>query len=316
MDHELMQKLAQELKEAREKSGITIEQINSKTRIDKRYLAAIEAGNFEIMPEVYIRAFIKEYANTVGLDGSQILKNYDKAKKGLDFDEKNDVENEDNDEVKSNSVTKKLHEAAKIDKKNTSIEENKNQKKMIYYASLGISLLVLIFVAYKIILDEPNNQIVTEKPFEQIIEEQNSSESLENQNQINENIESPEKIKNISTSNAKQNSSVKKAQLDNNKSSALNSDLLNLTIVGTNKSWIRVVTDNSDNTEFVLEEGMTKVLSANERFYIHVGNSDGVKLLLNNKDLNFRGAPGKVRKVFVTKDGIEYLRRTPNINGR
>nr|WP_321303417.1 helix-turn-helix domain-containing protein [uncultured Trichococcus sp.] len=44
------------------------------TKIQKRYLIAIEEGNFEIMPgNFYVRAFIKQYADTVGLDGDRLL---------------------------------------------------------------------------------------------------------------------------------------------------------------------------------------------------------------------------------------------------
>ena len=59
---------------------------------------------------------------------------------------------------------------------------------------------------------------------------------------------------------------------------------------------------------------LMKELNAKDKFYLHIGNSGGIKLLLNNQDLSFSGATGRVRKIFVTKNGIEYLRRTPIIN--
>ncbi len=80
------------------------------------------------------------------------------------------------------------------------------------------------------------------------------------------------------------------------------------------KSWIRVVSDEKDNMEFIIDQGITKVLNAKEKFYLHIGNSGGVKIFLNNKDLFFSGSEGKVRKIFVTKNGIEYLKRTPIFN--
>ena len=72
-----------------------------------------------------------------------------------------------------------------------------------------------------------------------------------------------------------------------------------------------MVSHNKDNVEFIIDKGMIKVFYAKEKFYLHVGNSAGVKLYLNNKDLLFSGSDGKVRKIFVTENGIEYLRRTP-----
>ncbi len=68
MSNQLLKKIADELREARQKKKISIDQIFTKTRIDKKYLNAIEDGNFSIMPDVYIRAFIKEFAKNVGLN--------------------------------------------------------------------------------------------------------------------------------------------------------------------------------------------------------------------------------------------------------
>ena len=76
MSNQLVKKIADELKEARKKKKISIEQIFTKTRIDKKYLNAIEDGNFSIMPDVYIRAFIKEFAVNVGLNPNEIIEKY------------------------------------------------------------------------------------------------------------------------------------------------------------------------------------------------------------------------------------------------
>ncbi len=77
---------------------------------------------------------------------------------------------------------------------------------------------------------------------------------------------------------------------------------------------MRIVTDDANTTEFIIQNNMKKVFGAKSKIYLHIGNSGGVKLQLNGKELNFRGSPGRVRKILITKNGIEYLRRTPQIN--
>lgn len=65
------------LKEAREAQSISLDSLQETTKIQKRYLAAIEEGNFHILPgKFYARAFIKEYATAVGLDSNELLVEY------------------------------------------------------------------------------------------------------------------------------------------------------------------------------------------------------------------------------------------------
>ena len=68
-----------ELKQAREASGLTLNDIADTTLINVKYLAAIEEGDTAILPQTYIRAFLREYAAAIGLDPAAIMKKYDTA---------------------------------------------------------------------------------------------------------------------------------------------------------------------------------------------------------------------------------------------
>lgn len=69
-----MDNIGQTLKAAREKKGYTLDDLQQITKIQKRYLIAIEENNFEALPgQFYVRAFVRQYANTVGLDGDAIV---------------------------------------------------------------------------------------------------------------------------------------------------------------------------------------------------------------------------------------------------
>ncbi|TQS75492.1 helix-turn-helix domain-containing protein [Ornithinibacillus gellani] len=69
--------IGSKLKEARETKGISLDTLQETTKIQKRYLIAIEEGNFNILPgKFYARAFIKEYAVAVGLDANELLESY------------------------------------------------------------------------------------------------------------------------------------------------------------------------------------------------------------------------------------------------
>lgn len=69
-----MNEVGEKLKEARQAKGYTLDDLQQITKIQKRYLVAIEEGNLDVLPgNFYARAFIKQYADTVGLNGDQLL---------------------------------------------------------------------------------------------------------------------------------------------------------------------------------------------------------------------------------------------------
>ncbi|AJG93463.1 DUF4115 domain-containing protein [Bacillus anthracis] len=72
-----MTELGQKLKEARETKGLSVDQLHEITKIQKRHLVAIEEGNYDVLPGAfYARAFIKQYADAVGLNGEELLVEY------------------------------------------------------------------------------------------------------------------------------------------------------------------------------------------------------------------------------------------------
>lgn len=71
-------KIGQKLQAARQSKGYTLDDLQQLTKIQKRYLIAIEDEKFDELPgDFYVRAFVKQYADTVGLDGNDLLKEFD-----------------------------------------------------------------------------------------------------------------------------------------------------------------------------------------------------------------------------------------------
>ena len=62
-----------ELRQVREQKAISLEALAAQTKIQRRILVAIEAGDWETLPEpVYIRGFVNRYATALGLDGATL----------------------------------------------------------------------------------------------------------------------------------------------------------------------------------------------------------------------------------------------------
>lgn len=72
-----MNSFSEELRKERENKGITLSDIALKTRIHIKYLQAIEQGAFDILPQTYVRAFIKAYAEAIGYNAVEALRKYD-----------------------------------------------------------------------------------------------------------------------------------------------------------------------------------------------------------------------------------------------
>jgi len=74
----------QELKRAREQKRVSLADIADRTLINIKHLEAIERGNTAILPEAYVRAFIREYAAAIGLDGDETLRRFDEGRRTPD----------------------------------------------------------------------------------------------------------------------------------------------------------------------------------------------------------------------------------------
>jgi transcriptional regulator with XRE-family HTH domain len=70
-----------ELRKAREFRDISLEDISRITKINVKFLQALEEENFNILPEPYIRAFLKAYATVVEMNVAKVMSEYEAWKK-------------------------------------------------------------------------------------------------------------------------------------------------------------------------------------------------------------------------------------------
>lgn len=79
-----MGELGELLKEARQQKGLSLEQVEEATRIRRKYLQALEEENFGVLPaEVYVKGFLRNYAQYLDLDVEEVMALYaEKAARG------------------------------------------------------------------------------------------------------------------------------------------------------------------------------------------------------------------------------------------
>ncbi|KUP08320.1 hypothetical protein Q73_06110 [Bacillus coahuilensis m2-6] len=168
-----MTELGSRLKEAREAKGLSLEDVQEITKIQKRYLQGIEEGNYSVMPgKFYVRAFIKQYAEAVNLNSDELFSEY-----------ANDVPKTEPDDYQQPLSRVKT---------NSQVSE-KGSKLMEFFPMFLVIFFVIlaIVVAYYFIQkamnttnssevpDEPQEQVIIEETSDPIIEEDEPEEQSE-----------------------------------------------------------------------------------------------------------------------------------------
>jgi len=74
-----MGELGQLLRDIREEKNISLEEVENATRIRKKYLVALEEGDYDTLPTPgHVRGFLRNYALYIGLDLKQVEEMYTK----------------------------------------------------------------------------------------------------------------------------------------------------------------------------------------------------------------------------------------------
>src|SRR4051794_5819264 len=69
-----MGELGAKLRGERERRGIGIDQVEAETRIRAKFLLALEEERFDLLPgPAYVRAFVRDYAEQLGLDPQELV---------------------------------------------------------------------------------------------------------------------------------------------------------------------------------------------------------------------------------------------------
>ncbi len=287
MASEELKNFSNELKEQREKTGITLQQISQSTKIDLKFLRSIEDGNFDILPEIYVKAFIKEYAGCINLNPNETIKKYEKAKVGLEtkklnadvFEETKNESTTAENESKPTKIESDIIDSNKIDSPKVGINNNKFQFSIkINYVIGTLILLSALSILYYSIIYTPEKEIITVN---------NQSE-----NKSTERFEVE-----------KQNSSNQGNDIQN----FYKDDSLKLLIQTNADVWVKVIKDGKNVHQKVTPKDSKLQFKAKDKFSVSVGNAGVVKIFYNDNEIKNLGKYGEIRNVTITPDTIKFL---------
>lgn len=267
------------LKEAREKQGLSLKDLQEKTKIRSKYLAALESEEYELIPgEAYVKAFIKGYADYLNLDGAQLLDEYNQIKE--------------------------MERKAKEEEETTENEKNENPSILhnkVFLSSLVVLFILLVvgFVVYNVFLlnDSKNevNNIADENYNLDIVANKNEIESkneLEQddivvENDYNEVKEVSSQANSLFNNGSNKDETVLK-RLDSKKK------IIKLIVI--DRSWLEIAVDGNKVFTGILEKGEEKEYTGYEKLNLTIGNAAGIKVKIDKQESGPWGRKGEVVK--------------------
>ncbi|MCM3113902.1 DUF4115 domain-containing protein [Neobacillus sp. MER 74] len=275
-----MTELGNRLKEARLANGLSLDDLQSMTKIQKRYLIGIEEGNYASMPgNFYVRAFIKQYAEALSLDPDEIFETY-----------KGEIPASLNDELPQQLSRVKTHKS--ISESNSKIFDIL-PKVLIGVFVIGVASLLYYFV-YKHAGDNTNESINKENEPVKIVKSENLEKEkaeVNKKDDIQEKTDNTEQQTTVEES-PKQEITAVQSSGRNSTYELKNADKFVVKLVSKGQTWVSI--KNGKGKSFfqgLLKKGgtesQTEDLSAESAAVIRVGNAADTEIYVNDQKLEY-----------------------------
>jgi len=268
------------LRKAREEKELSLKDIQEITKIRLQYLEAMEEGNFEAIPgEVYRKGFLVNFANAVGLDGQQLLERYYQIKNELPPSIQPVTDKE------KKEITRGSAENAKRQTKRFRLKNKAN-----FWA--GIAIIIFIVVSQCLIVPLLNVGSDSSGDAQDI---SRATEARSTVGEDNGNREDQSADEKTNVPEEMVNTQVFPAPI---------------TVYAefTENVWVRVKADGKyiymDNGVTFTKDSPKQVWTAQESLEIRVGNSGGIKLTFNGKEVDVLGKHGVSQTYRFTPEGL------------
>ncbi|MGA9121562.1 MAG: RodZ domain-containing protein [Bacteroidota bacterium] len=256
------------LRKAREARHYTLADIADATLINIDHLRALEEGRTDILPEAYIRAFVREYAAAVGLNAQDIMELYN-----AEQHPEAPTEGRTGPAEKSSS----LPEEPAAERRGLMLNSGQYTRTIVVLVSLAICAIVTwnIFGV--------RGSIDRRDSFRDVLRENEERAGIQT---------GPD--------------NAPKGMTDSLQRTATNQDSLTLTARTTDSVWVRMMIDDTGPREYLFHPNMKITWrGANQFLFFTIGNAGALQLYLNGRSLGAAGKPGRVvQELVVNRHGI------------
>lgn len=288
-----MTELGNILRENREAKGISLDELQSITKIQKRYLLGIEEGNYSMMPgKFYVRAFIKQYAEAVGLNPDQLVEQY-KSEIPVTY-------NEELPEQLSRVQTRK----------GMSAETSKIVELLpkILIGAVIIAVIALIWYFFVQSAGDDSNEPATTGKNQTTVEEPKVEEDEETDLDEKPADEKPVEEEPVET--PEQNLTVVSSSGGNTIYELKNTDKFIVKVVSLGETWVGVK-NGSGKTVFQAtlikgkNESQSADLTNDTKAVLNVGRAPDTEIYVNDQKLEYAVPPGEVTTQVITINFIK-----------
>ncbi|AKL84458.1 DUF4115 domain-containing protein [Bacillus atrophaeus] len=295
-----MTELGIRLKEAREEKAMSLDDLQAATKIQKRYLTALEEGNYDIIPgSFYVRAFIKQYAEAVGLDSDQLFEEF-----------KKDIPNTYHDDVSEKlSGMKSQRELPKPASKALEVLPT------ILVIAGVLVVIAIIYVVVQLTMNKSNDQ--SDAASKKAVTQSESKYEIPKDSTLKDNKKSSSETdskKDTKTSSAKKDDekksdsgklSIKATGTEGSATTyeVSGADKIELELAASDSAWIRVRDENSSSLkEGTLKKGETykKDITDQKQVDIRTGYAPNLKIKINGEVLSYELDPKDVMAQTIT----------------
>jgi cytoskeleton protein RodZ len=263
-----LEQFGEELKQIRLAKEISLLDISAETRISQKFLDAIEHGEFQILPQTYLRAFLREYALMIDLDPNDIMQRYDFARL------ESSTQKSDNTTPQQISLQEKTQA-----KKNKKIPFSLSPlQRNIAFGCFIVAAIVFVAILANVNRSPISSNSVEEVSFDRVVHESEATS-----------VPPPVAV-------------TDSAPVIN----IVHPDSLRLEITTRDSVWMNILIDGKIGETYLFGAKRKRMWAAKERFVITMGNAGGATFQLNGKDIGSLGKRGAVvRKAVISEANLK-----------
>jgi cytoskeleton protein RodZ len=299
--------ISETLRQARLRSGVDLDKLAAKTKINPRYLEAIEQGEFDKLPGgIFARMFIKQYADAVGLDGASFAEEY----------ARNSQFGSSTPAYQPRTFSEsQSHFQPSVPSFSSTSESGRNERLTSMLSSLiwVVAAILVCAGAYYGLAHLPSRSVVREetsapKPAK-VAETPPAAQTTPPPAQA-----TPEAPKTEAEKKEGETKPTEAPSTTPNPAPPPATDPnapVQLTLTATEEVWVTAIADGKTVISEVMHPGTSKVVAATKGARLILGNAGGVDITFNGKKLEPFGPKGQVRTIDFSSFGAQVVSRTP-----